>query len=288
MQRRNLPTDLTLQDVAAHNPVDPKSPTAARGSTPAPRSSAHRNGSSTRRPPASVVVENNSNGEILAMASYPTVRQPLDGQHRRRQVRSTASAKRSIPTTGKADPDKSVLVNRAVQGRYNLGSTFKPFVAWSAMHSGVIGPNEPYLDTGRVQTRVDPRRRLRKRGALRVQERQQHPHQPSSAYGPVTVADALAVSSDAFFYRLGEKFWEIDEHNASVDPTLKGKSTLKDDLERFGFGKETGVQLPFEWPGRIPDDAVKKQLVDHNVLGKNEVAVACWSATTCRSRSVRV
>jgi penicillin-binding protein 2 len=93
----------------------------------------------------------------------------------------------------------------------------------------------------------------------------------SSAYGPVTVADALAVSSDAFFYRLGEKFWEIDEHNASVDPTLKGKSTLKDDLERFGFGKETGVQLPFEWPGRIPDDAVKKQLVDNGVLQKNEV-----------------
>ncbi len=91
---------------------------------------------------------------------------------------------------------------------------------------------------------------------------------PSTA--PVTVADALAVSSDAFFYRLGEKFWEIDEHNASVDPTLKGKSTLKDDLQRFGFGTESGIQLPFEWSGRIPDDAVKKELVDKHVLGKNE------------------
>jgi penicillin-binding protein 2 len=86
----------------------------------------------------------------------------------------------------------------------------------------------------------------------------------------VTVADALAVSSDAFFYRLGEKFWEIDEHNASVDPALKGKSTLKDDLERFGFGLKTGVQLPFEWSGRIPDDAVKAELVKDNVLAKNE------------------
>ena len=94
--------------------------------------------------------------------------------------------------------------------------------------------------------------------------------QRSSSYGPVTVADALAVSSDAFFYRLGEKFWEIDEHNAAVDPALKGKSTLKDDLQRFGFGAESGVQLPFEWPGRIPDDAVKKELVDNKVLGKNE------------------
>ena len=45
----------------------------------------------------------------------------------------------------------------------------------------------------------------------------------SSAYGPVTVADALAVSSDAFFYRLGEKFWEIDEHNAFVDPSAEGQ-----------------------------------------------------------------
>jgi penicillin-binding protein 2 len=94
--------------------------------------------------------------------------------------------------------------------------------------------------------------------------------QLSSKYGPVTVADALAISSDAFFYRLGEKFWEIDEHNASVDPTLKGKSTMKDDLERFGFGAASGIQLPFEWSGRIPDDAVKKQLVDQHVLAKGE------------------
>ena len=110
----------------------------------------------------------------------------------------------------------------------------------------------------------------------------------SSSYGPVTVADALAVSSDAFFYRLGEKFWEIDEHNASVDPALKGKSTLKDDLERFGFGNDTGIQLPFEWPGRIPDDAVKKQLVNDRRARQERSADVCWSATTCRSRSARV
>ncbi|HEY4609953.1 MAG TPA: penicillin-binding transpeptidase domain-containing protein, partial [Ilumatobacteraceae bacterium] len=174
------------------------------------------------------------------------------------------------PLTGKADPDKSVLVNRAVQGRYNLGSTFKPFVAWSAMHSGVIGPNEQYFDKGEYKLESIPddvcasgvRCVFKNASNIRTNR--------SSAYGPVTVADALAVSSDAFFYRLGEKFWEIDEHNASVDPALKGKSTLKDDLERFGFGADSGVQLPFEWPGRIPDDAVKAELVKDNVLGKNE------------------
>ncbi|MGZ4793606.1 MAG: penicillin-binding transpeptidase domain-containing protein, partial [Ilumatobacteraceae bacterium] len=37
-----------------------------------------------------------------------------------------------------------------------------------------------------------------------------------------------------------------------------------------GFGSPTGIQLPFEWSGRIPDDAVKKQLVDSHVLAKGE------------------
>ena len=45
---------------------------------------------------------------------------------------------------------------------------------------------------------------------------------------------------------------------------------MKDDLERFGFGSESGIQLPFEWSGRIPDDAVKKELVDKHVLAKGE------------------
>jgi penicillin-binding protein 2 len=163
-----------------------------------------------------------------------------------------------------------VLVNRAVQGQYNMGSSFKPFVAWAAMHSGVLGPQEQYLDQGvyKLESVADDvcaqgvRCEFKNASNIRT-------NLPSS-YGPVTVADALAVSSDAFFYRLGEKFWEMDEHNAVVDPALKGKSTLKDDLERFGFGSESGVQLPFEWSGRSPDDAVKKELVDKHVLAKGE------------------
>ena len=152
-----------------------------------------------------------------------------------------------------------------------MGSSFKPFVAWSAMHSGLLGPNESYTDKGTYKLESIPddvcatgvRCEFKNASNIRT-------NLPSS-YGPVTVADALAVSSDAFFYRLGEKFWEMDEHNASIDPALVGKSTLKDDLERFGFGSETGVQLPFEWGGRIPDDAVKKELVDQGVLAKGEV-----------------
>ena len=62
------------------------------------------------------------------------------------------------------------------------------------------------------------------------------------------------MSSDTFFYKLGEDFY------------VKDRQLLKSQLERFGFGQLTGVQLPFEWRGRIPDTAVKKALVERGVL----------------------
>ena len=124
-----------------------RDPTGDRVSTPAPRSSARRSGSSTRRPRARWSSRTTATAQILAMASYPRFDNrwmgDIDGDKF-----DQLFGEKIDPATGKADPDKSVLVNRAVQGRYNLGSTIKPFVAWSAMHSGVIGPNEPYIDTG--------------------------------------------------------------------------------------------------------------------------------------------
>ena len=269
MQRRNLPTDILGQDIAAHNPIDPKKPEGVDRVYSSSREFGLQEWIQYKAPAGSVVVEDHSNGQILAMASYPRFDNRWMGAIGGDKFDQLFGEKID-PNTGKADPDKSVLVNRAVQGRYNLGSTIKPFVAWSAMHSGVIGPNEPYTDKGIYKLESIPDDvcasgvRCEFKNATNVRT------QRSSSYGPVTVADALAVSSDAFFYRLGEKFWMIDEHNASIDPALKGKSTLKDDLQRFGFGQESGVQLPFEWQGRIPDDAIKAQLVRDDVLGDNE------------------
>src|SRR6185295_14120975 len=269
LQRRNLPTDILGQDIAAHNPIDPKIPGTTQRVYASSKEFGNQEWIQYKAPAGAVVVENYLNGEIVAMASYPRFDNRWMGNISGDKFDQLFGNKID-PITGKADPDKSVLVNRAVQGRYNLGSTFKPFVAWSAMHSGVIGPNEPYLDKGEYKLESIPddvcatgvRCVFKNASNIRTNR--------SSAYGPVTVADALAVSSDAFFYRLGEQLWEADEHNASIDPALKGKSTLKDDLERFGFGEDSGVQLPFEWPGRIPDDAIKAELVKDHVLGKNE------------------
>src|SRR4029079_14337237 len=102
--------------------------------------------------------------------------------------------------------------------RAPLRPTSNPSARSWAIHSGGSGPNEPYLDKGEYKLESIPadvcatgvRCVFKNASNIRTTS--------SSATGPVTVADALAVSSDAFFHRLGEKFWEIDEHNASIDP----------------------------------------------------------------------
>ncbi|HEY5424897.1 MAG TPA: penicillin-binding transpeptidase domain-containing protein, partial [Ilumatobacteraceae bacterium] len=139
-QRRDLPTDLTLQDVAAHNPIDPKDPGGTTRVYASSKEFGQQEWIQYKAPAGAVVMEDNSNGQIIAMASYPRFDNRWMGAIDGNKFDQLFGDKID-PITGKPDPDKSVLVNRAVQGRYNLGSTFKPFVAWSAMHSGVIGPN---------------------------------------------------------------------------------------------------------------------------------------------------
>lgn len=252
-QRRNLPTDkiaCRCADLAAHNPIDPESETGERV-----YASSKEYGTQEwiqyKAPAGSVVVMDHSNGQVVAMASYPT----FDNRWFNAGI-SKEKFDQIFPATD--DPDKSILVNRAVQGRYNIGSTIKPFMAFSALHSGLIGPYDQYLDQGtyRLQSIDDATCevvRCEFKNAL-------DPFGKPSQYGPVTVEDSLAVSSDAFYYRLGEMFY-----------TLPGRrDELKADLELFGFGADSGIELPYEWDGRIPDDEVKRQLVEAGVLLKDE------------------
>jgi len=269
--RRNLATDITQADSAPHNPCDLKSNcktrvyrrTLADGSKEDyPEWVQHK------APAGSVVVMNHDNGQIIAMASYPTFdnrwMESGIGIDKYRQLFPSVQADGVTPI----DPDQSILVNRAVQGNYNLGSTIKPFVAWSAMHSGLIDANTVWQDQGTYTLQaIDPSDCQQNGGIARCifKNATSKATQLPAVYGPLTVSDALAVSSDTFFYHLGEQFWQLSENLPDQ------KSLLKEDLQRFGFGTKTGVQLPFEWKGRVPDDAVKKALVDKGVLAKGEV-----------------
>jgi penicillin-binding protein 2 len=270
--RRNLPTDLTQADSAPHNPCDLKTNCKTRVyqhvDATTKKKVDYPEWVQHKAPAGSVVVLNHTNGQIIAMASYPTFdnrwMESGIGIDKYRQLFPSVQADGITPI----DPDQSILVNRAVQGNYNLGSSIKPFVAWSALHSGLINANTIWNDEGTYTLQSIKPNDCQQNGGLArciFKNATSKATQLPAVYGPLTVSDALAVSSDTFFYHLGEQFWQLSEN-------LPGqKSLLKEDLARFGFGSKTGVQLPFEWKGRVPDDAVKKALVDKGVLAKGEV-----------------
>ena len=68
------------------------------------------------------------------------------------------------------------------------------------------------------------------------------------------------MSSDAFYYKLGEDFY--------ITPGTQ----LQDHVRQFGFGSDPGIDLPFAFDGRVPTNELKKQLVDDGVLDPQETA----------------
>jgi penicillin-binding protein 2 len=263
--RRTLPDDLKQADSAPHNPCDVTTlckTRVYRKTLPDGTKQDYPEWVPHKAPAGSVVVLNHSNGQVVAMASYPT----FDNRWMESGI-SGAKYKQLFPSkqadgVTPIDPDQSILVNRAVQGNYNLGSTIKPFIAWSALHSGLIDKNTVWVDEGIYTLRtINPEECQQNGGIARCifkNATSKYTNKPA-AYGAVTVSDALAVSSDTFFYKLGEDFYEKD------------RGLLKADLAQFGFGSKSGIQLPYEWKGRVPDTAVKKELVDKKVLAKGEV-----------------
>ena len=270
IKRRNLPEDETAVDRAPYNGLDRKTNFKTRiyrKTLPDGTLVDYPQFVQHKAPAGSVVVLDHSNGQIIAMASYPTF------DNRWIESGITGDKYQQLFPSVKPDgtpivPDESILVNRAVQGNYNLGSTIKPFIAWSALHAGIITADTEFLDEGTYQLRTIEEDRCQHKGGLVrcIFKNATGRNGLPSSYGPVRVSDALAVSSDAFFYKIGEEFWEASEEIPGQEDQENPENLLKTNLERFGFGNRTGVQLPFEWRGRIPDDQVKRELVEANVL----------------------
>ena len=207
-----------------------------------------------KAPAGSAVVLDYTTGEVMAMASYPT----FDNRWFEAGL-SSAKFGQIFPDTD--DPDQSILVNRAVQGRYNLGSTFKPFTAFAALDTGLITSSEIYTDTGKYELYSVKPDRCRS-GLVRCEYKNatcSGTGRPC-VYGNVDVEDALAVSSDAFFYRIGE---DILERNG-------GNPVLQDEVEKFGFGADSGIELPFEFDGTVPDKELKRLYAELGVISEDE------------------
>lgn len=207
-----------------------------------------------KAPAGSTVVLNHETGEVVAMASYPN----FDNRWFNAGISSEKFAE-LFPTT--KDPDQSILVNRAISGRYNLGSAFKPFVAFAALNTGQLAGGSKYIlkDEGTYKLESIPKERCQLNVKCVFKNAVCGNGAPCK-YGRVNVETALAVSSDVFFYKIGEQIF-----------TQRGnKPVLEEQVRLFGFGSPTEVDLPYEFIGTIPSKALKQRLAASGAIAKDE------------------
>lgn len=187
-----------------------------------------RDGTLMKAPAGSVVVLDPRNGDVIAMASYPS--------YNPEEFVNGISTERYQELVGGSDADP--LTNRTIQGLYAPGSTFKPITAIAALDAGMITEFSSYVDPGYYDV-----------GTLRVYNAGKRP------YGAVDVRRSLTVSSDVYYYWLGDRFWrERDTYGDGIQQTARA----------FGLGAVTGIDLPGEAAGLIPDPEVKARRHEEN------------------------
>jgi penicillin-binding protein 2 len=184
-----------------------------------------------------VVVLNAQDGSVVAMASAPS--EPVD-----KFTNGIPAAEFQQLT----DPSAHYpLINRAIQGQYAPGSTFKPFTSIAALEDGVITPDFTFYDKGSV-TWGGSTNKLTLFNA-------QH-----AAHGIVDLKRALTVSSDVFFYNVGFRYFQQYGTDYQSTDDTKALYGIQRVARSFGFGSATGVGLPNEAKGRVPDLSFKLAL----------------------------
>ncbi|HTW17352.1 MAG TPA: penicillin-binding protein 2 [Nocardioides sp.] len=175
---------------------------------------------------AAVVLEAKT-GRVVAMASQPTYDPEVwVGGISKKQLARLYSEDAGTP-----------LLGRATQGQFAPGSTWKPFMTAGALTHGYSTDSRLACSSGfQVGNRV-------------------FKNYESGAYGVIGFDKALEVSCNTFFYRIGYDFWrrlgsDVDDVNA--------KDPLVSEAKKFGFGAETGLDLPGEASGRIADRKWKR------------------------------
>ncbi len=188
-----------------------------------------KSGARANAPQGSVVIIDPRNGEVLAMASNPSYN-PADLVN---GISSAMWAKLNDKKQGQP------LFNWALQGAYAPGSTFKLFTATAAMDSGFLTQaNEHYTDRGSYTVTNCKGARCSFRNA------------GSTKYGTVDVSSSITVSSDVYYYWIGDQLWQ--------QRGRFGETPIQDTAAHFGIGTATGIALPGEASGWLPTPAKRK------------------------------
>jgi penicillin-binding protein 2 len=171
---------------------------------------------------AAVAIDPRSGG-ILAMASLPSYDNNLFAEGISSEDYRKIVSDENLP-----------LFNRVVAGEYPPGSTLKPAVAAAALSEGTISEDTKVADSsGAINI-----------GAWRFGDWKTH--------GTVDVRKAIAESCDVFFYSVGGGYGNIQG---------LGMERMKKYENLFGLGSVTGIDLPGEAAGLIPDENWKQQKI---------------------------
>jgi len=156
-------------------------------------------------------------GEILALASQPSF-----------DPNALSRGLTSEDWNNILKDDRHPLTNRAIQGQYPPGSTFKIIMAAGALETGTIGTSDTVLCLGGFPFGNRTYRDWKAGG-----------------HGTVDLHKAMANSCDVYFYKVGNKM---------------GIHSISSYASQFGLGRKTGVDLPSEATGLVPTPEWKKRV----------------------------
>jgi penicillin-binding protein 2 len=130
-----------------------------------------------------------------------------------------------------ADTEQLYFLNRPIAATYPPGSIFKVVTALAGLSEGKITSETEYEDTGELKV-----------GIYRYGN--WYFDQYGRKEGSINVSRALARSNDIYFYKVGEEV---------------GVDTLVKWARKFGLGEKTGIELPGEKAGLVPDRLWKER-----------------------------
>ncbi len=164
-----------------------------------------------------IIAIETTTGDVLAMASRPA----FDPNVLSREL--TAKQWEKI-----VQDEGHPLTNRATQGQYPPGSTFKIVVAAAGLETGTVNRSTNVRCAGGYPFGGRVYRDWKAQG-----------------HGVMDVVDAIVDPCDVFFYTIGQRL---------------GIDTMAEFADRFGLGHETGIELPSERTGIVPSTTWKTRM----------------------------
>ncbi|MEK7187173.1 MAG: penicillin-binding transpeptidase domain-containing protein, partial [Patescibacteria group bacterium] len=179
------------------------------------------------------IIMNVLSGEVLALTSFPEYDSNL-----------LTSGGDNEAIGSLLESDRKPFLNRVIGGLYAPGSIVKPLIALGALNEGIISPEKEIFSSGSI-----------------VVPNPYDPDKPSifldwKAHGWTAMKEAIAVSSDTYFYAVGGGYG---------DQKGLGIENIDKYLRLFGFEEETGIALLGEVNGVVPTPEWKKEKFDGDI-----------------------